>query len=295
MRAIPDADSPDARLYRQRCSSCHALPHPGRIDYSEWTERVVVLGKSQMPVVSLDEKTSVLDYIVASHKSGSPPRMPRAYKKRCAACHAAPDPRTLEAEEWSQRIRVLDGAMPVFSSAERDAVLRYFRRYGRGGSAAQDGDASKQPSSPLDLRMPISSKPAPLFTLPSVVGTEVSLRDYRGKLVLLHFWATWCKSCREELPSLAALGSWLGERDFAVIAIAIDRKPQAVRKFVSDIDDAATFLIDSSGDVRSSYLVGALPTTYLVGKDGKFLGRMEGPRDWSRPNSRQELIDLGQR
>jgi len=247
-----------------------------------------------MPVVSAEEKTSILAYITASHESTAPRRAPKAYRKRCGSCHAAPEASELDPEQWEQRIAVLDGAMPVFSSAERAAILRYFKRYGRGADETQT-EIGERRGSPLAMRLPVDSKPAPAFTLSSLSNGEVSIADYRGKVVLLHFWATWCESCREELPSLAKLGHWLGNDEFAVVAVAIDHKRQAVHEFVDSVEDDLTVLLDEEGKVRNAYLVSALPTTYVVGKDGKLIGLIEGPRDWSDQASRDHIRALARR
>src|SRR5918999_2868441 len=129
----------------------------------------------------------------------------------------------------------------------------------------------------------IPPKAAPDFTLPTVDGKQVSLQDYRGKVVFLNFWATWCIPCREEMPALERLHqTYRQSQDFAVISIDYKESAEQVKAFFQK--HALTFpaLLDQSGSVSRDYLVSGMPTTYLIGRDGMLLARGVGGRDWTR-------------
>jgi peroxiredoxin len=130
---------------------------------------------------------------------------------------------------------------------------------------------------------PKTRMPAPDFTLTDIDGKSRSLSSYRGKIVMLHFWATWCVSCRHEMPVLHKLRKEFVGRDFKMLCVNVDRGNQdAIETFMHDIDLHFHTLLDPDGEVRNAYAVRALPTTYLIGRDGKFSGLIIGERDWSK-------------
>jgi len=135
---------------------------------------------------------------------------------------------------------------------------------------------------------------APPFELPTLDGERVSLADQRGSLVLVHFWATWCRSCREELPSLLAAQDWA--KGLSVLAIAVDRgDPAHIRRYLASLPlgPTLTVLHDRDGQVRETYAVQALPVTYVVGQDGRLLARAVGARDWQSEAAKRYLRGLG--
>lgn len=119
------------------------------------------------------------------------------------------------------------------------------------------------------------------FILPDLEGKKVSLRDYRGKLVFLNFWATWCPACREEMPSMERLWRAFKDKDFVLLAISSDRQgAKVVGPFMEKFRLTFPALLDSDGKVSARYGVRAIPTTYLVDREGKVIGRAVGARDW---------------
>lgn len=140
----------------------------------------------------------------------------------------------------------------------------------------------------LGIDAPRERLPAPLFDLPALDDSRVRLQDYRGRLVLLHFWATFCEPCREEMPALAALAESPGEQEVVVLAIAVDRgNRRGVAKFADRYAPRLMVPLDADGDVRARYEIEALPTTYLIGRDGRFVGRSIGERNWTDPAFRK--------
>jgi thiol-disulfide isomerase/thioredoxin len=116
-------------------------------------------------------------------------------------------------------------------------------------------------------------------------GAARSLADFAGKVVLLNVWATWCGPCRDELPTLDRLQAELGGPGFVVVALSIDRDgPEVVRAFFDEAGIAHLDLyIDPTGN--AAYGLGAvgLPTTVLIGRDGREIGRLIGPAEWDAP------------
>jgi thiol-disulfide isomerase/thioredoxin len=129
-------------------------------------------------------------------------------------------------------------------------------------------------------------------TVPDLVftteeGQQVSIEKWRGRVVLLNLWATWCAPCRKEMPSLAALQQQLGSDDFEVVAISVDRKgAEASAAFL--IETGATALklyVDKSAAVLDAAQAVGLPATLLIDRQGREIGRMLGPADWSSPEA----------
>ena len=138
---------------------------------------------------------------------------------------------------------------------------------------------------------------APGFTLASLAGGEASLSDFKGKVVLLSFWATWCKPCRKEMPAMERLWQELGGEGLVIVAVASDRGSfkkveRRVGKFIRELGVTFPVLLDPAGEVRRSYEVMGLPTSYIIGRDGKFRGKVMGEREWDGEAALEFFIDL---
>ena len=120
---------------------------------------------------------------------------------------------------------------------------------------------------------------------------ETTLADFEGKVLLVNFWATWCAPCREEMPSIAALGEAFAAEDFAVVTIATGRNPApAIEKFLSEIglEDLPVYLDPKQRLARDMGVMG-LPVTVLVDRKGQEVARLVGGADWGS-GSAQALI-----
>ncbi|MDQ7089539.1 MAG: TlpA disulfide reductase family protein [Methylococcales bacterium] len=112
--------------------------------------------------------------------------------------------------------------------------------------------------------------PAPAFSLPAINKTteKITLSDYKGKVIYLDFWASWCAPCRVSFPILDRLYQNHHQEGFEVIAINLDEEPEAARQFLKDNPIHFTVLRDSLGEVPERYQVDAMPTSFLIDKKG---------------------------
>ncbi len=115
-------------------------------------------------------------------------------------------------------------------------------------------------------------------------GAPRALSDFRGRVILLNLWATWCVPCREEMPALDRLQGALGGPDFAVVALSIDRGgAAAVKSFYEELDlRALGIYVDQNADALTKLGGFGIPLTVLVGRDGRELWRVIGPRAWDQ-------------
>lgn len=119
------------------------------------------------------------------------------------------------------------------------------------------------------------------FTLMGVDGKEHSLAEYKGKVVLLNFWGTWCEPCREEMPALERLWKGFKDKGLVIVAVALDRGSiHKVGEFCRMSEVTFPVLLDPSGDVKDAWAVTMFPTSFVVGRDGLIKGRINGPRPW---------------
>ena len=110
---------------------------------------------------------------------------------------------------------------------------------------------------------------APEFSLSTLDGRQVALSQYRGKVVVLDFWASWCPPCQESLPHLASLAAnaELARRGLVVLAVNEQERAETIRSFVDQKHLALTVLRDADGAVARSYAVPSLPTMVIIGRD----------------------------
>jgi thiol-disulfide isomerase/thioredoxin len=121
--------------------------------------------------------------------------------------------------------------------------------------------------------------PAPDFTLPQLDGNDLRLSSYRGKVVLLDFWATWCDPCREEIPHLVELQQRYGDRGLQIIGVSMDDSADPVRPFYQEFHMNYP---DVMGTAQTGALYGGvlgLPITFLIGRDGKVNAKHIGATD----------------
>ena len=121
---------------------------------------------------------------------------------------------------------------------------------------------------------------APALKLADADGRERALSDWRGKTVVLNFWATWCEPCREEMPSLERLKTRLGGK-FDVVAVNVGESPERVARFTREVPVTFPILFDRESATARRWKVRGYPTSYVVGPDGRIRYYFVGDLDWS--------------
>lgn len=161
-----------------------------------------------------------------------------------------------------------------------------------GGAPLHAGAASPDFKAIPRLQEMKDRPDAPDFTLPNAGGKKVSLKDYRGKVVFLNFWATWCESCREEMPSMERLYKEFKGKGLEIVAVNIREKPRDALAFARELKLSYPVLLDPEGEVGLLYGAFGLPATYLIDRKGVVLARMWGPADWYSPAARKLFAGL---
>lgn len=126
--------------------------------------------------------------------------------------------------------------------------------------------------------MPAAGQPAPNFALADLEGNEVSLAEFRGRPVIINFWATWCGPCRIEMPELQEAYEERQDDGLAILAVNLEESPEMVERFFyDDLNLTFTPLLDREGEVAGRYGVFNLPTTYFVNPEGTIAAVHRGP------------------
>jgi peroxiredoxin len=127
---------------------------------------------------------------------------------------------------------------------------------------------------------------APNFCLEDLKGKKIELKNFKGKVVFLNFWATWCGPCKEEMPSIETLHQQFKEKDFVFLTISVDyegKKP--VKEFIEKQRYTFPVLLDPKCETLDLYKVKGIPTTILIDKNRKMIGKAIGPRNWKSPEA----------
>ena len=147
------------------------------------------------------------------------------------------------------------------------------------------------PVSAGGLMDPMESKSkAANFNLENTHGTEVSLSDYKGKFVLLNFWATWCAPCRKEMPAMSNLHDDFKDVGLEVVGVHVGPSLAGIKKFLESVPVSFTILIDKDMSL-ASWGVQGLPTTFLINPEGKLIYKAVGEREWDSPEMVKFLQD----
>ena len=124
------------------------------------------------------------------------------------------------------------------------------------------------------------AQPAPAWELKDLEGQAVKLSDFKGKVVLLNFWATWCPPCRQEIPDLIALQNQYKDKGLVVVGVSLDQNgPAAVRPFVSRIKINYPVVMGDEKTARAYGSVQVIPTTFFIDREGRIAGQHEGGDD----------------
>jgi len=168
-----------------------------------------------------------------------------------------------------------------------------------GCTPTERGAASPQTAAGPGLRQ-LSQRVSPRdFSLPvasaGVEGETLTLSELRGNVVVLNFWATWCPSCRSEMPSLESLHSHHKEDGLTVVAVNMRESREHVHAFMDDNGFSFLTVLDTDGRVGSLYGVQAIPTSFVISREGYIVARLVGRTNWDSPGIRADLQRLLER
>ncbi len=126
----------------------------------------------------------------------------------------------------------------------------------------------------------------PEFSGKTLEGKTVSLARLRGRVVLLNFWATWCLECRPEMPVFEQLHRDFGGKGLTILGINVREETSAISGYAKELGLTFPLVVDPNGKIQALYGVIGLPTTFLIGRDGRAVARTIGSRDWGAAQGR---------
>jgi peroxiredoxin len=127
-------------------------------------------------------------------------------------------------------------------------------------------------------------KKTPDFSLKDLNDKRVGLKQFKGKIIFLNFWATWCGPCKEEMPYIEALYQQFKEKNFVFLTVSVDYEGiKPVKEFINKYQYTFPVLLDPKCETLDLFEVKGIPTTFLIDKKGKMIGKAIGPRDWRSP------------
>ena len=152
---------------------------------------------------------------------------------------------------------------------------------------------AKDPFETLQLFRPKRQTTAPDFTVSGLGASPIRLRDFKGQVILLNFWATWCPPCREEMPSMERLYRRFKPRGFTILALSIDgRGEDVVAPFVKSFGLTFPVGLDPKMTVAGEYRMAGLPTSMLIDRGGAIVAVAAGARDWDSAAAHQVIEKL---
>ncbi|MBI4382640.1 MAG: TlpA family protein disulfide reductase [Nitrospinae bacterium] len=149
---------------------------------------------------------------------------------------------------------------------------------------------------PFEVEYPAEAFISPNFELPSLTGGNVRLSDYRGKVVFVNFWATWCATCKVEMPSMEKLYQKYKGRGFEMLTISVDKDLSLVKPFMDEYRLTFPVLLDPESKLaKKKYKTTGVPETFILDRNGIIVHKAIGPRDWATDETMAAFDELLQR
>ena len=133
---------------------------------------------------------------------------------------------------------------------------------------------------------------APEFILQDIYGRQHALADYRGKVVVVNFWATWCSPCRAEMPSMQRAANWLAKHDISLLAVGVGETRDRVQDFHQSMPVTFPLLLDTRSEVMEAWAARSLPTTYVLDQEGRIIYLAIGSREWDSPSILKQIVSI---
>src|SRR2546427_9667620 len=154
------------------------------------------------------------------------------------------------------------------------------------GAASADEPALASLLKTLDLRGYTSRTAPPQFSGSTLDDRQLSMKEHRGAVIVLNFWASWCLECRSEMPVLERLQREFSSRGLAIIGVNARENKEAVGRYAKNLGLTFPLVFDPDGKINALYGVIGLPTTFVVGRDGRAIAFTIGPRKWESAPAR---------
>jgi cytochrome c biogenesis protein CcmG/thiol:disulfide interchange protein DsbE len=168
----------------------------------------------------------------------------------------------------------MTGEKRIFCHFLACAILSFF-------CLAGNTDASSL-SSKIDIKPIKGNRTLPSLNLEDLKGTKVDLKGFKGKVIFLNFWATWCGPCKEEMPSMEAFYQRFKDRNFIFLTFSVDYEgPKPVREFIAKNRYTFPVFVDQKSEALDIFEVTGISTTFVIDKQWKLLGKDIGPRNWT--------------
>ena len=135
-------------------------------------------------------------------------------------------------------------------------------------------------------------KPAPDFVLQDASGKVWKLSGLKGKVVFVNFWATWCKPCRDEMPSMEALNKTMADKPFQMLSIIFNDDLDLAKSYARRQGATFPVLGNPSKELTQAYMITGVPETFLIDADGILKHKFIGPYDWSSPKMKNVVLEL---
>ncbi len=146
---------------------------------------------------------------------------------------------------------------------------------------------------PAGELLPFKGDPVPPpLTLPDLQGKPHQLAEYRGQVVLINFWATWCPPCVHEMPSMQHLKSRLAGKPFTMLGVNIGETRETINSFLGKVEVDFTILMDQDGEALAAWRVHVFPTSFIVDAKGKIRYAVVGGIDWDAVEVVEKIKDL---
>jgi len=146
---------------------------------------------------------------------------------------------------------------------------------------------------PFETEYPAEAFLSPQFELPSLAGGMIKLSDYRGKVVFINFWATWCGTCEVEMPSMEKLYRKYKDSGFEMLTISVDKDQSLIEPFMKKFNLTFPVLLDPESEVaKTVYKTTGVPETFIVNREGLIVHKAIGPRDWANEETLEAFSQM---
>ena len=151
-------------------------------------------------------------------------------------------------------------------------------------AGSDDTDSAQLFRDMFIMQIPATGDPVEI-KLNDADGGPHKLSDFRGKIVFLNFWTTWCPTCRIEMPSMEKLHQQFKDAGLSMVTINLQEPSSRVKEFFKEFKLTFTALMDTGGEVGAGFGINQIPTTFILDKKGRIIGKTLGPREWDSPKS----------